>query len=152
MEFYKIKEVQLGFIILGIVFFSLIFSNVQVNLSLTHGLLITITSIFLGIALINLLILTRVPHIGTLTILYKKDDYFFNVYKQLFFYIYFFLATILVGLFAEILGNHRGQDIFAISMFATSIYYLIISMSCTYRFIYNTNVQENIDFDGPEEI
>lgn len=152
MDFYKITEVQVGFMILVIVFFSLLFSNVNVNLSLTHGLIIIITSIFLGIALINLLILTRIPHMGNLTILYKKDNYFFTIYKQLFFYIYFFLSTILVGLFAEILGNDRGQDILLVAMFATSIYYLIISISCTYCFIYNANVKENLKFVGLEDI
>lgn len=157
MKVYKMKEVQLGIIILGIVFFSLLFSGLQVNLSLTYGLIIIITSIFLGLSLINLLIITRLLYLNDLEILHDDNDIFLNTYKQLFFYIYFFLLTIVVGLFAEILGNNKGEDIFLVSMFTTSIYYLIVSISCTYEFICNIsrnakiNISTGKDFINNED-
>lgn len=147
-DVYKIKEVQLGVIIFLIVFFSLLLSNVPVNLSLTHGLIITISSIFLGIGLINLLIITRVPNVNNISILYKNNEYFFKIYKQLYFYIYFFILTIIVSLFAEMLGGtNRGQNILAVSTFATSIYCLILSISCSYRFITSMNEYEKNKYE-----
>lgn len=142
-DVYKIKEVQLGVIIFLIVFFSLLLSNVPVNLSLTHGLIITISAIFLVIGLINLLIITRVPNVNNISILYKNNEYFFKIYKQLYFYIYFFILTIIVSLFAEMLGGtNRGQNILTVSTFATSIYGIILSISCSYRFITYMNEYE----------
>lgn len=147
-DVYKIKEVQLGVIIFLIVFFSLLLSNVPVNLSLTHGLIITISSIFLGIGLINLLIIIRVPNVNNISILYKNNEYFFKIYKQLYFYIYFFILTIIVSLFAEMLGGtNRGQNILAVSTFATSIYCLILSISCSYRFITSMNEYEKNKYE-----
>lgn len=147
-DVYKIKEVQLGVIIFLIIFFSLLLSNVPVNLSLTHGLIITISSIFLGIGLINLLIITRVPNVNNISILYKNNEYFFKIYKQLYFYIYFFILTIIVSLFAEMLGGtNRGQNILAVSTFATSIYCLILSISCSYRFITSMNEYEKNKYE-----
>lgn len=147
-DVYKIKEVQLGVIIFLIVFFSLLLSNVPVNLSLTHGLIITISSIFLGIGLINLLIITRVPNVNNISILYKNNEYFFKIYKQLYFYIYFFILTIIVSLFAEMLGGtNRGQNILAVSTFATSIYCLILSISCSYRFTTSMNEYEKNKYE-----
>lgn len=146
-DVYKIKEVQLGVIIFLIVFFSLLLSNIPVNLSLTHGLIITISSIFLGIGLINLLTITRVPNVNNISILYKNNEYFFKIYKQLYFYIYFFILTIIVSLFAEMLGGtNRGQNILAVSTFATSIYCLILSISCSYRFITSMNEYEKKNY------
>lgn len=146
-DIYKIKEVQLGLIIFLIVFFSVLLSNIPVNLSLTHGLIITISAIFLGVGLINLLIITRVPNVNNISILCKNNDYFFRIYKQLYFYIYFFILTITVGLFSEMLGgSNRGQNILEIATFATSIYYLMISISCSYRFITYMNEYEKKNY------
>lgn len=152
MKIYKIKELQLGIIITIITFVLLYFSKADVNMTFTHGLIITITAILLGVLMLNLLTILKVPHVGQLHILYKHDDYFFNVYKQLFFYIYYTLFTIMVGLLAEVLGNDRAQNIFLISTFVTSIYYVIISIWCTYRFVYKASIEENLQFEGIEEI
>lgn len=152
MEFYKIKELQMGIIITIVTFVLLYFSKADVNMTFTHGLIVTVASILLGILMLNLLIILKIPHIGQLRILYKHDDYFFNVYKQLFFYIYYILFTIMVGLLAEVLGNDRAQNIFLVSTFVTSIYYVIISIWSTYRFVYKASIEENLQFEGIEEI
>ena len=152
MEIYKIRELQLGIIITIVTFILLYFSKADVNMTFTHGLIVTVTSILLGISMINLLIILKIPHVGQLRILYKHDDFFFNVYKQLFFYIYYTLFTIMVGLLAEILGNNRAQNIFLVSTFVTSIYYVLISIWCTYRFVYKASIEENLQFEGIEEI
>lgn len=152
MKIYKIKELQLGIIITIITFILLYFSKADVNMTFTHGLIITITAILLGILMLNLLAILKVPHVGQLHILYKHDDYFFNVYKQLFFCIYYTLFTIMVGLLAEVLGNDRAQNIFLISTFVTSIYYVIISIWCTYRFVCKASIEENLQFEGIDEI
>lgn len=152
MKIYQIKELQLGILITIITFVCLFLSNADVNMTLTHGLIITVSAILLAVLIINLLIILKVPHIGELHILYKRDEYFFNIYKQLFFYIYFVLFTIVVGLLAEALGNDRSQNIFLISTFVTSIYYVIISIWCTYRFVYKASIKENLDFEGIEKI
>ena len=145
MQLYKIHEIQLGLVILVVCFVLLVNSNLNMNISLSHGLIITISSVFLCALLLNLIALLKIPHIGSLHILYEKDDYFFNTYKQLFFAIYFVLSTIIVGLIAEAI-NDRGQNILLVSMLTSSIYYVLMSIICTYRFIYQASIAENINF------
>lgn len=152
MKIYKIREIQLGIFITIAVFVAILLSDVSVKMTLTHGLSITITCILLLAALLNLAIILNVPHKGYLRLLYKKDDYFFTTHKIIFFSIYFILFTIIVGLFAEACGDDRGQNILLISCMISSIYYLIVSIWYSYRFIYQSSVQENIDFNGVDEI
>ena len=152
MKFYKIKEIQLGIFITIAVFFAILLSDISVKMTLTHGLSIIINCILLLASLLNLAIILNIPHKGYLTLLYKKDDYFFIAHKIIFFCIYFILFTIIVGLFAEACGDDRGQNILLISCMVSSIYYLIISLWYSYRFIYQSSIQENLDFDGIEEI
>lgn len=152
MKIYKIREIQLGIFITIAVFIAILCSDISVKMTLTHGLSITITCILLLAALLNLAIILNVPHKGYLRLLYKKDDYFFTTHKIIFFSIYFILFTIIVGLFAEACGDDRGQNILLISCMISSIYYLIVSIWYSYRFIYQSSVQENIDFNGIEEI
>lgn len=152
MKIYKIREIQLGIFIAIATFLAIFLSNIDVTMGLTYGLSIVISCILLLSALLNLFIILNIPHQGYLKILYKYDDYFFNAHKILFFCIYFILFTIMVGLFAQACGNDRGQNILLISCIVSSIYYLIISIWYSYRFIYQSSVQENLDFDGVKEI
>lgn len=151
MKLYKMHEIQLGLVILVICFVLLLNSDLNMNISLSHGLIIIISAIFLCVLLLNLIALLKIPHVGHLHILYKTDDYFFNVYKQLFFAIYFVLSTIIIGLIAEAV-NDRGQNILLISMLTSSIYYVLISLICTYRFIYQASIAENINFEKENDI
>lgn len=152
MKTYKIKEVQLGIFITIAVFLAIFFSGMSVKMTLTHGLSIIITCILLLASLLNLAIILNIPHRGYLKLLYKKDDYFFTTHKIIFFSIYFILFTIIVGLFAEACGDDKGQNILLISCMVSSIYYLILSIWYSYRFIYQSSIQENLDFEGIEEI
>lgn len=152
MKIYKIKEIQLGIIIATVTFLTIFGSNIDINMTLTHGLSIIITCLLLLAALFSLSILLKVPHTGRLKLLYKEDDYFFNTYKIMFFCVYFILFTVMVGLFAEASGNDRGQDILLISCMVASIYYLIISLWHSYRFVYQASIQENMDFKCVDKI
>lgn len=152
MKFYKIKEIQMGIIIVILTFLALFFSDANMHMINTHRLIIIVSSILLIVSLLNLLVILRIPHTGHLKILYKKDDYFFNIYKQLFFCIYFIIFTIIVGLFAEAMGNDRGQNILLLSTFTASIYYVIVSIWCTYRFVYKSIIEDNLEFIGVEDI
>lgn len=134
LSLFKIREIQLGFIIFIVSFFSLLLSEVDVNMTFTHSLLITISSLLLIVLVLQVNTLVSVPQKNTLKVLIENRRYK-RLFDMMFFFIYFCIITIIIGLTAEALGNERSYNIFLISMFMTNLYNLLISTMITFNII-----------------
>ena len=134
IDLFKIREVQLGFIIFLASFFSLLLSETNVNMTFTHSLLITIASLLLIVLVLQVNTLVSVPQKNTLKVLIESKRYH-RLFDMMFFFIYFCIITIIIGLTAEALGNERSYNIFLISMFMTNRYNLLISTMITFNIL-----------------
>ena len=134
ISLFKIREVQLGLIIFLVSFFSLLLSEADVNMTFTHGLLITVSSVLLIVLVLQGNTLISVPRKNTLKILIEQERYH-RLFDMMFFFIYFCIITIIIGLTAEAIGNERSYNIFLISMFTTNLYNLLISTMITFNII-----------------
>lgn len=130
----KIREIQLGIIIFIVSFFTLLFSEADVNMTVTHGLLITISSVLLITLVLQVNTLLLTPKENRLKILLDSNKYR-RLYNVMFFFIYFTIITIIIGLISEALGNNRSYNILLISMFMTNLYNLLISTMITFNII-----------------
>jgi len=130
----KIREIQLGVIIFIVSFLTLLFSEADVNMTVTHGLLITISSVLLVTLVLQVNTLLLTPKENRLKILLDSNKYK-RLYNVMFFFIYFAIITIIIGLISESLGNNRSYNIFLISMFMTNLYNLLISTMITFNII-----------------
>lgn len=131
---FKIREIQLGFIIFIVSFLSLLLSAADVNMNFTHALLITVSSLLLIVLVLQVNTLISVPQKNTLKVLIEHKRYH-RLFDMMFFFIYFCIITIIIGLTAEALGNERSYNIFLISMFMTNLYNLLISTMITFNII-----------------
>lgn len=134
ISLFKIREIQLGLIIFLVSFFSLLLSEADVNMTFTHGLLITVSSVLLIVLVLQVNTLISVPRKNTLKILIEHKRYH-RLFDMMFFFIYFCIITIIIGLTAEAIGNERSYNIFLISMFTTNLYNLLISTMITFNII-----------------
>lgn len=134
LTLFKIREIQLGFIIFIVSFLSLLLSEADVNMTFTHSLLITISSLLLIVLVLQVNTLISVPQKNTLKVLIENRRYK-RLFDMMFFFIYFCIITIIIGLTAEALGNERSYNIFLISMFMTNLYNLLISTMITFNII-----------------
>lgn len=134
IDLFKIREIQLGFIIFLASFFSLLLSEVDVNMTFTHSLLITVASLLLIVLVLQVNTLVSVPQKNTLKVLIEHKRYH-RLFDMMFFFIYFCIITIIIGLIAEAIGNERSYNIFLISMFMTNLYNLLISTMITFNII-----------------
>lgn len=134
IDLFKIREIQLGFIIFLASFFSLLLSEADVNMTFTHSLLITVASLLLIVLVLQVNTLVSVPQKNTLKVLIEHKRYH-RLFDMMFFFIYFCIITIIIGLTAEAIGNERSYNIFLISMFMTNLYNLLISTMITFNII-----------------
>lgn len=134
LSLFKIREIQLGFIIFIVSFLSLLLSAADVNMNFTHALLITVSSLLLIVLVLQVNTLISVPQKNTLKVLIEHKRYH-RLFDMMFFFIYFCIITIIIGLTAEALGNERSYNIFLISMFMTNLYNLLISTMITFNII-----------------
>ena len=134
ISLFKIREIQLGLIIFFVSFFSLLLSEVDVNMTFTHDLLITVSSVLLIVLVLQVNTLISVPQKNTLKVLIEHKRYH-RLFDMMFFFIYFCIITIIIGLTAEALGNERSYNIFLISLFMTNLYNLLISTMITFNII-----------------
>lgn len=134
LSLFKIREIQLGFIIFIVSFLSLLLSAADVNMNFTHALLITVSSLLLIVLVLQVNTLISVPQKNTLKVLIEHKRYH-RLFDMMFFFIYFCIITIIIGLIAEALGNERSYNIFLISMFMTNLYNLLISTMITFNII-----------------
>lgn len=134
IDLFKIREIQLGFIIFLASFFSLLLSEADVNMTFTHSLLITVASLLLIVLVLQVNTLVSVPQKNTLKVLIEHKRYH-RLFDMMFFFIYFCIITIIIGLIAEAIGNERSYNIFLISMFMTNLYNLLISTMITFNII-----------------
>lgn len=134
LSLFKIREIQLGFIIFLVSFFSLLLSEADVNMTFTHSLLITVASLLLIVLVLQVNTLVSVPQKNTLKVLIEHKRYH-RLFDMMFFFIYFCIITIIIGLTAEAIGNERSYNIFLISMFMTNLYNLLISTMITFNII-----------------
>lgn len=130
----KIREIQLGIIIFIVSFLTLLFSEADVNITVTHGVLITVSSVLLITLVLQVNTLLLTPKENRLKILLDSNKYK-RLYNVMFFFIYFAIITIIIGLISEALGNDRSYNIFLISMFMTNLYNLLISTMITFNII-----------------
>ena len=121
MHILKIKEIQLGIIILIVTFISFFCSGIDLNMQYSHRFIVLLTSIFLLMLVLNLRLLVEIPHRGLLVLTHKQDTWFISTFKMIFFIIFFTVATIITGLIADSLKFDRSQDIFLLSMFSICI-------------------------------
>ena len=134
ISLFKIREIQLGFIIFLVSFFSLLLSKADANMTFTHSLLITVSSVLLIVLVLQVNTLISVPQKNTLKVLIEHKRYH-RLFDMMFFFIYFCIITIIIGLTAEAIGNERSYNIFLISMFMTNLYNLLISTMITFNII-----------------
>ena len=86
---FKLREIQLGIIILISLYFAFMVSGVDLFLKYEHPIIIETTLLMLICLLINLRITVDAPHRGQLVITHKEDTWFINSYKMLFFILFF---------------------------------------------------------------
>ena len=147
MTVLSTNEMRLGAVILVLSFISLDYSSL--SMQFPHALIIIIASVFLLALIINLFILTRIPHQGKLRMITKEDKIFEHSYDIFFVSVYFCLITIMVGLLANAMKVDRAQNILLISMLITTFYNMIICIWLTHNFIKlsNTVDKENVIHD-----
>lgn len=148
MHVLRMREIQIGLIIAIVTYLSLLFSSLDSGMHYSHRFIVILNFGLLVCELLNLLILVKIPHQGLLVLISKRDTWFLSFYKMIFFFIFFTLTAIIVSLLASAFALHfdRSQDIFSISMFVASIYYLIIAFWGTYNFITRSLVKENMEY------
>lgn len=134
LKLVEVREIQIGLIIFFVAFFSLLFSGVSIHMAITHALIIIMLSVLLITYMIQVLILMLVPNVNRLKRM-RKSNYFKNTHKILFFFIYFDIITLIIGLFAEAIGDISTYNILLVSMFMTTLYNLLISTMMTFNFI-----------------
>lgn len=150
MHVLKMREVQIGLIITAVTYISVLCSSLDVNMHYSHRFIVMLNFGLLVCELLNLLILIKIPHQGKLVLISKDDTWFLSFYKMIFFFIFFTLTAIIISLLANALHFDRSQDIFSLSMFIASIYYLAVSFWGTYNFISRSLVKENMEYEEDE--
>lgn len=150
MHVLKMREVQIGLIITAVTYISVLCSSLDVNMHYSHRFIVMLNFGLLVCELLNLLILIKIPHQGKLVLISKEDTWFLSFYRMIFFFIFFTLTAIIISLLANALHFDRSQDIFSLSMFITSIYYLTVSFWGTYNFISRSLVKENMEYEEDE--
>lgn len=134
LKLIEVREVQLGFIIFFVAFFTMLFSGADVHMTIAHDIIILMSSVLLITYMIQVVILILVPNINRLKRM-RKGNYFQNTHKILFLFIYFNIITLIIGLVAEMIGDARTYNILLLSMFMTTLYNLLISTMMTFNFI-----------------
>ena len=143
---FKLREIQLGIIILIVLYFAFMVSGVDLFLKYEHPIIIETTLLMLVCLLINLRITVDAPHRGQLVITHKEDTWFINSYKMLFFILFFTVFTLFNALIAHTVPFNRSHDIFLLSLYVANIYYLVLSLWTCYNFIQMSTIGDNMEY------
>lgn len=135
MHVLKIKEIQLGLIILFAFFIISLFSGLDTRMILTHTIVLDATGIILVILMLNLLLMIHIPKKGKLVLISNNDEWFINAYKMIYFIVFFSVLTIISSLLNYSLFIDRSQNIFTLGMFIANIYYLLIALWTSLNFV-----------------
>ena len=144
----KIKEIQLGLIILITLFFSMIFSEIDLFMVYEYPIIISTTLFILICLLLNLKTIVDAPHRGQLVLTHKEDEWFITQYKILFFIIMYTVFTFFIGLVVHSLPTDRIHSIFLISLYITNIYYMVVSFWLCYNFIQMSTLGDNFEYES----
>lgn len=142
----KIREIQLGLIILFTFYILSLLSGLDLGMIYSHEMITYISLFFLVILLLNLKIIVDAPHRGQLVVRSKNDTWFINTYKMLFFILFFTICTLISALLSYALHVDRSQDIFTLGMLIANIYYIIVCFWTSYNFITMSTVGDNMEF------
>ena len=143
---FRLREIQLGIIILIILYFSFMVCGVDLFLKYEHPIIIETTLLMLVCLLLNLRIIVDAPHRGQLVITHKEDTWFLNSYKMLFFILFFTVFTLFNALIAHTVPFNRSHDIFLLSLYVVDIYYLVVSLWTSYNFIQMSAIGDNMEY------
>ena len=147
MNVLKIKEIQLGLIILFAFFIISLSSNLDTRMVLTHTIVLDAIGIILVILMLNLILLIHIPKKGSLVLISNKDEWFINAYKMIYFILFFSVLTMISSLLNYSLFVDRAQNIFTLGMFIANIYYLIIALWTSLNFVLMSERTQMEDFE-----
>lgn len=142
----KIKEIQLGLIILITLYCSMILSKIDLFMTYEYLIIIITTLMILICLLLNLRIIVDAPHRGQLVITHREDEWFIVQYKILFFIILYTVFTFFIGLIVHSLPTDRTHNIFLLSLYITNIYYLTVSFWLCYSFVRMSALGDNLEY------
>lgn len=146
MNVLKIKEIQLGLIILFAFFVISLSFGLDTRMILTHTIVLDAIGIILVILMLNLILLVHVPKKGKLVLINNKDEWFIDAYKMIYFILFFSVLTMISSLLNYSLFVDRAQNIFTLGMFITNIYYLIIALWTSLNFVLMSERTQMEDF------
>lgn len=130
---FRIKEIQIGLVILVVTFISLLLSDSIINLDFVHGLIIIVSAILLIIFMLQVTTILVIPDQNKVQKM-KKSHRYMTTIRMIFFFIYFAIITLIVSLIGEAIGE-RSYNILIISMFMTNLYNLLISTMIIFNLI-----------------
>lgn len=144
---FRIREIQLGLIILFSFYFFSLFSGLDLHMILTHQIVLGVTCCILIVLMLNLRIMTQAPHRGLLRLTHKQDTWFITAYQMMYFILFFTVCTIISSLINYSLYLDRSQNIFTLGMFIANIYYLIIALWSSCNFVIMSTKGDNMEFE-----
>lgn len=130
---FRIKEIQIGLVILVVTFISLLLSDSIINLDFVHGLIIIVSAVLLIIFMLQVTTILVIPDQNRVQKMKKSHKYMMTI-KMIFFFIYFAIITLIVSLIGEAIGE-RSYNILIISMFMTNLYNLLLSTMIIFNLI-----------------
>lgn len=130
---FRIKEIQIGLVILVVTFISLLLSDSIINLDFVHGLIIIVSAVLLIIFMLQVTTILVIPDQNRVQKMKKSHRYMMTI-RMIFFFIYFAIITLIVSLIGEAIGK-RSYNILIISMFMTNLYNLLISTMIIFNLI-----------------
>ena len=146
MNVLKIREIQLGLIILFAFFIISLLSGLDTRMVLTHTIVLDATGIILVILMLNLILMVNIPKKGKLVLISNKDQWFINAYKMIYFILFFSVLTIISSLLNYSLFVDREQNIFTLGMFIANIYYLLIALWTSLNFVLMSEKTQMFEF------
>lgn len=146
MHVWEIREIQLGLIILFVFYITSFFSGLDLHMVLTHMIVLVVTGFILIVLMLNLIVLSIIPHKGRLTLTHKEDKWFINAYKMIYFILFFSVCTLISSLINYSLYMDRSQNIFTLGMFIANIYYLLIALWTSLSFFLMSAEKDMMDF------
>ena len=147
MHVLKIREIQLGLIILFTFFIISLFSDLDTRMILTHTIVLDTMGIILVILMLNLVLMIHIPKKGKLVLISNNDEWFINAYKMIYFILFFSVLTMISSLLNYSLFVDRAQNIFTLGMFIANIYYLIIAFWTSLNFVLMSERTQMEDFE-----
>lgn len=146
MNVLKIREIQLGLIILFAFFVISYISGLDTRMILTHTIVLDTEGVILIVLMLNLLFMGCIEKKGKLKLITNKDEWFINAYKGYYFIVFFCIFTGISSLLNYSLFVDRAQNIFTLGMFIASIYYVLLALWVSANFVIMSEKKEMEDF------